>query len=183
MCPLVNILQMSEFKPRHEILKVEPIIAVLVVSNSRFRMFIENGKVEDESGTLAVNLLRERYSKVRGPIYVPNDIEIIRGYVKALPRDFSINTIITIGGTGPSRRDKTIDAVSELGRELPGFGEFFRRLSETRIGPHAILSRAGAYVCENCVVFCLPGSPDAVELAIKELIIPTLEHILSEIFR
>ncbi|NPB00924.1 MAG: molybdenum cofactor biosynthesis protein MoaB [Crenarchaeota archaeon] len=174
---------MVEFKPRHEMLKIEPNIAVLVVSNSRFRMLLENGRVEDESGNLAVRLLKEKYSKVRGPIYVPNDVEIVRGYVKALPRDFSINTILTIGGTGPSRRDKTIDAVSEIGKELPGFGEFFRRLSESRIGPHAILSRAGAYVCENCIVFCLPGSPDAVELAIRELIIPTLGHILSEIFR
>jgi len=174
---------MVDFKPRHEIVSVEPEIAVMVVSNSRFRMLLRDGKVDDESGTLAVKLLRERFERVHGPIYVPNDADIVKAYVRSLSRDFSINTIITIGGTGPSRRDRTVDAVSDIGRELPGFGELFRRLSEARIGVHAMLSRAGAYVCESCVVFCLPGSPDAVELAIRELIIPALGHILSEIFR
>ncbi len=176
-------MQMRDFKPRHELVRVEPNIAIIVVSNSRFRSILETGSTEDESGILALKLLRERYSNVRGPIYVPNDADIVKGYVRALPRIYGVNTIITIGGTGPSKRDRTVDAVAEIGRELPGFGELFRRLSENRIGVHAILSRAGAYICDDCIVFCLPGSPDAVELAIRDIIIPALEHILSEIFR
>jgi len=171
------------FKPRHEIVKVEPRVAILVVSNSRFRMLIESSNIEDESGRKAYEIFKKNNIKVYNPIYIPNDEDIVRAYIKVLSKTFNANIIITIGGTGPSKRDRTVDAVSSICRELPGFGELFRRLSEERIGIHAIMSRAGAYICDECAVFCLPGSPDAVELAIEKIIIPIMEHLLSEIFR
>ncbi len=172
------------FKPRHEIVRVEPCIAILVVSNSRFRMLIETGSVDDESGSIAYALFKDRGFKVYRPIYIPNSEDVVRSYIKYLIDKFNVNVILTIGGTGPSRRDITVDAVSTIcPRELPGFGEYFRRLSEDELGVHAIMSRAGAYICDRCVIFCLPGSPSAVKLAIEKIIVPIMEHLLSELYR
>jgi len=66
-----------------------------------------------------------------------------------------------------------------LQKELPGFGEVFRRISYDIIGSAAILTRAIAGVVNGKAVFCLPGSPQAAELAIENLILPELGHIIK----
>ncbi len=175
---------MSSFKPAHEIVRIQPKVAVVVVSNSRFRMYLERGCVEDESGNLARDLLRKHNMVVLNVVYIPNNEDSVRGIVKSLVEHFGVNVIVMIGGTGPSPRDKTVDAVRSIAdKELPGFGELFRRLSEEELGPHIILTRASAFTYRNSVIFCLPGSPSAVKLAIEKIIVPVLEHVLSEINR
>ena len=66
---------------------------------------------------------------------------------------------------------------------IPGFGELFRMLSYQDIGPAAMLSRATAGLIGNMVVFSLPRSRGAVDLAKKELILPQIGHLVSEIRR
>ncbi len=174
----------TNFKPRHEIVEVEPIVAVLIVSNRCFSAMLRGERVPDESGKLAVDLLRQAHVQCAEPIVIPNDKSIIQGFVRLLHEKFNFNTIITVGGTGPSPRDQTVDALKEIAdKELPGFGELFRRLSEKELGPHIILTRASAFIYKKCVIFCLPGSPSAVELALRDIIIPTLRHVLSELHR
>jgi len=88
--------------------------------------------------------------------------------------------VITNGGTGLAPRDTTFEAVSGLiEREMPGFGEIFRTLSYEQIGAAAMLSRATAGIAGNCVVFCLPGSTKAVDLAMTKLIVPQLRHLVG----
>ena len=85
------------------------------------------------------------------------------------------DAVIVTGGTGIGPRDRTPDAVGALfERGLPGFGELFRMLSFQEIGPAAMLSRADAGVVGRALVFLLPGSPAAVELAVRRLIAPEL---------
>jgi molybdenum cofactor biosynthesis protein B len=92
--------------------------------------------------------------------------------------------IITTGGTGIAKRDTTIDALDPLfERRLPGFGEIFRMLSFAQVGAAAMLSRATAGTIAQTLVFCLPGSPAAVELAMTQLIVPELRHVLWETLR
>lgn len=92
--------------------------------------------------------------------------------------------IITNGGTGIARRDSTFEAIdSLLHKRLPGFGELFRMLSYADIGPGAMLSRATAGVYEQTLIFCLPGSTGAVQLALDKLIIPELAHLVWETVR
>lgn len=92
--------------------------------------------------------------------------------------------IITNGGTGIARRDSTIEAIDDLlEKRLPGFGEIFRMLSYHAIGPAAMLSRATAGVFGGALVFCLPGSTNAVELALERLILPELHHLVWETVR
>ena len=94
------------------------------------------------------------------------------------------DVVIVTGGTGIGPRDRTPDAVGALfDRRLPGFGELFRMLSFQDIGPSAMLSRADAGVVGDALVFLLPGSPAAVELAVRRLIAPELTHAVGQLRR
>ncbi len=92
-----------------------------------------------------------------------------------------IQVIVTTGGTGISSRDTTIEVVAaRLDRVLDGFGELFRMLSWDQVGSAAMLSRAIAGLKGETLIFALPGSPAAVELALDRLILPELPHLLFE---
>ena len=92
--------------------------------------------------------------------------------------------IITTGGTGITKRDSTFEAIDGLlEKRLPGFGEIFRMLSYQAIGPAAMLSRATAGTIGDTMVFCMPGSPHAVQLGMQQLILPELSHLVWEILR
>ena len=92
--------------------------------------------------------------------------------------------VILNGGTGIAKRDSTFEAVDGLlEKRLPGFGELFRMLSYQEIGPAAMLSRATAGTYRNMLIFSLPGSPHAVELALSKLIMPELTHLVWETVR
>ncbi len=92
--------------------------------------------------------------------------------------------IITNGGTGIARRDSTFEAIdSLLEKRLPGFGELFRMLSYQEIGAAAMLSRATAGTFGGALIFCLPGSTNAVRLALEQLIVPQLAHLVWETVR
>ena len=107
--------------------------------------------------------------------------------IAALVRDLAgagCQVILTNGGTGIARRDSTFEAIDALiEKRLPGFGELFRMLSYADIGPAAMLSRATAGTFGGALIFCLPGSTGAVRLALEQLIIPELPHLVWEILR
>jgi molybdopterin adenylyltransferase len=93
-----------------------------------------------------------------------------------------VEIIVTNGGTGLSRRDQTIDVIEKrLDRVIPGFGEIFRMLSYREIGAAAMLSRAVAGVANGKVIFSLPGSTNAVRLAMNDLILPQVRHVAREL--
>ena len=92
--------------------------------------------------------------------------------------------IIFNGGTGISRRDRTYDVISRLlEKTLSGFGELFRMLSYEEIGSAAMMSRATAGVYRDKVVISMPGSPNAVRLAMEKLILPEMQHLAWELTR
>jgi molybdenum cofactor biosynthesis protein B len=104
-------------------------------------------------------------------------IDAVRGRLGGAAR-----AIITTGGTGISNRDSTFEAVSSLlEKRLDGFGELFRGLSYQEIGAAAMLSRACAGTAKGRVIFVLPGSEAAVRLAMEQLILPELGHIVREL--
>lgn len=168
----------------HELIQVNPIIAIFTISDTRFRKLIEGFEIDDKSGNLAFSIFKERNFQVYKPLVIPNDKEIIKSFVKYFVEKLNVNVIITIGGTGISNRDITIEAIKEIAnKEIPGFGELFRKFSEEEIGVHTILSRACAFTYRKCIIFCLPGSENAVKLAIEKIVLPVLHHILSELYR
>ena len=98
-----------------------------------------------------------------------------------LSRD-DVDVILTNGGTGISQRDQTIEVIERaLTQPLPGFGELFRMLSWQEIGSGAMLSRAAGGIANGKVLFAMPGSTAAVELAMTKLILPEMKHLLGEL--
>jgi molybdenum cofactor biosynthesis protein B len=93
-----------------------------------------------------------------------------------------VHVIITTGGTGITSRDSTYEAIDRLlDKRLDGFGELFRMLSFNEIGPAAMMSRATAGVARGKVIAALPGAEDAVRLAMTELLIPELGHLVQQV--
>jgi molybdenum cofactor biosynthesis protein B len=151
-------------------------VAVVTVSDTRT-------EATDESGRLARARLAEAGHRVARSAIVPDEPERIRALLDELTTD-DVEVVLLSGGTGIARRDRTFEAVSGLlERTLPGFGELFRSLSYAEIGPAAMLSRATAGVYRGRLVVSMPGSADAVRLALDRLLIPELNHLVWELVR
>jgi molybdenum cofactor biosynthesis protein B len=54
-------------------------------------------------------------------------------------------------------------------------------LSWEQIGSGAMLSRALGGIAQGKLVFAMPGSTKAIELAMTKLILPELRHLLREL--
>jgi len=115
---------------------------------------------------------------------VPNEIGEIQDALRQLLIANGIDVVLVSGGTGFSPRDVTVEAVRPLlERTVDGFGELFRALSFTEIGAAAMLSRALAGTAHQRAVFVLPGSPQAVALALERLILPEAAHLVAQLRR
>jgi molybdenum cofactor biosynthesis protein B len=149
--------------------------AVITVSDTRT---IET----DKSGQTIQQLLKDRGHKILEYAIVKDEPEQIRGTLNQLDINSKLQAIIINGGTGIAPRDTTFDVISSLlTKTIPGFGEIFRYLSYQEIGSRAIASRAVAGVKNNKLIFSLPGSSNAVKLAMNELILPELNHLVKQI--
>jgi molybdenum cofactor biosynthesis protein B len=149
---------------------------VLTISDTRT---IEN----DSGGRLAQELLLAAHHTINHYAIVKDEPTQVLAHVSDWITA-GCQVIITTGGTGIAKRDTTIDAIEpRLERKLPGFGELFRMLSYEQVGSAAMLSRATAGTWGTSLIFCLPGSPAAVELAMTRLIVPELRHLVWETLR
>jgi molybdenum cofactor biosynthesis protein B len=93
-----------------------------------------------------------------------------------------LDVLIFNGGTGIAPRDVTYEVIANLlEKSLPGFGELFRFLSYQEIGSRAIASRATAGIYRQKLLFSLPGSTNAVKLALEKLILPELSHLIHQL--
>ena len=156
--------------------QVETCFALLVTSDSRT---LET----DETGKLAVELIEAVGHKVTQRDIKPNKPEEIKQWLKtAITGEAPV--IITSGGTGIGSVDVTVDVARGLfDKELPGFGEQFRRLSYDEVGVAGLMSRAAAGVASRKLIFCLPGSRGAMRTALEEIILPGVGHMLWELKR
>jgi molybdenum cofactor biosynthesis protein B len=148
-------------------------VAVVTVTTSR-------DAESDESGAVAREAIEAAGHDVVDSAVVSDDESAIRESVETTEAD----AIVTTGGTGLTPDDVTVDALRAVfDREIPGFGEYVRRLSHEEIGTPAMLSRTTAGVVGGTVVYALPGSPDAVALALEEAVLPELEHTVGLVDR
>lgn len=148
--------------------------AVLIISDSR-------DEKTDESGKIAKELITKAGHDVKSYEIIPNDKAQIRKATEELLKNPELNVIVTSGGTGISKCDITTETVTDLfNKKIEGFGELFRKLSYEEIGEAAMISRATAGATKGKLIFCLPGSKNAVKLALTKLILPGLGHILKE---
>ena len=113
---------------------------------------------------------------------VTDDAQMIGSMVQDVIRNVQPQVILMNGGTGITKTDVTIEAVSPLFcKTLTGFGPLFAKLSFDEIGSAAFLSRATAGVIGETVVFCMPGSLNACKLACRDLIFPELGHVVKHV--
>ena len=149
-------------------------VAIVTLSDTRT-------EATDTSGQAIRQLLTDsghtvlRYDLIRDD---PGPLEALLRELLARPE---LDLILTSGGTGISPRDQTIDVIERLlDKPLPGFGELFRMLSWEQIGSGAMLSRASGGLAAGRLLFAMPGSTKAVELAMSRLILPELAHLVHE---
>ena len=149
--------------------------AVITLSTSRAK---DKDISPDKSGDIIQELLEKQGHAVVERQLLPDDKPRLRAAVRRLAEDENVNVIITTGGTGLSPTDVTIEAVRDLlEKELIGFNALFTQLSYEQVKSAAMLSRAIAGSINGKILFCLPGSPRACELAMESIILPELGHI------
>jgi molybdenum cofactor biosynthesis protein B len=158
--------------------------AVITVSTSRYAKYKDATSpeaCEDESGRIILDLLKKAGHPASYRLLPDDRLALERAIMDALA---DADAAIVCGGTGLTASDVTIEAVTPmLQKTIPGFGELFRIKSYEEIGTPSLLSRAMAGVIEDRAVFCIPGSPNAAKLAVSEIIVPELGHIISHIRR
>jgi molybdopterin adenylyltransferase len=156
------------------------------VSISCFVLTVSDTRTEtnDTGGQAIRQLLESGGHSVTGHAIVRDDPDAVVRTVNGWLEDARTRVIITTGGTGITSRDGTFEAIDGLlEKRLTGFGELFRMLSYDQIGPAAMMSRATAGTVKGKAIFALPGSPDAVTLAMTKLILPELGHVVQQLSR
>jgi molybdenum cofactor biosynthesis protein B len=136
----------------------------------------------DKSGARIKEVLVDQKHAIAAYSVIPDEPARLEELLKRFLAHPDIDVILTNGGTGISKRDQTISVVEKLiTQPLPGFGELFRMLSFEQIGSGAMLSRAIGGIVNGKLIFAMPGSTKAVELAMTKLILPELKHLLMEL--
>lgn len=99
-------------------------------------------------------------------VMVPDEQPAIEEELIRLVDNEGCCLVVTTGGTGPARRDVTVEATAAVCHKMmPGFGELMRKVSLEKV-PTAILSRQEAgirYAAQGgALIVNLPGSPKAI---------------------
>lgn len=149
--------------------------AVITISDTR-------DAASDRGGPLIVETLEAAGQRVTRRAIVKDEAPEIERAVRESVASPEVDVVLTTGGTGLAPRDVTVPTLEGLFEStIPGFGELFRALSFREIGSAAILSRACAGVLSRKPVIALPGSPKALTLALREIILPEAGHLVSQL--
>ena len=167
---------MSESVHKHKESAPETVgVAILTISDTRT-------PETDTGGDIAQELLQGAGQEVVERQIIRDEVSGIRNSLIDLLARSDVDAVITTGGTGISARDTTYEVVERMvEKRLDGFGEIFRMLSYEEIGSAAIMSRALAGSVGSKFVASLPGSRNAVRLAVEKLLVPELSHIVFEL--
>ncbi|MBI1379940.1 MAG: molybdopterin adenylyltransferase [Planctomycetaceae bacterium] len=152
-----------------------PRIGVLTISDRA-----SQGVYEDRSGPAIEAALRD---------YLATEVEYLlrlipdeRPAIEAALRDFAAEgcaLVCTTGGTGPSPRDVTPEALAAVCDKLmPGFGEAMRRASLDAGVPTAILSRQTAGILGSTLIVTLPGKPAAIRVCL-DAVFPAIPYCID----
>ena len=150
-------------------------VGILSVSSTR-------SLANDDSGLWIARQAKKEGHSVCSHEVVTDDIIAIREAALRVIRDHDLQALLITGGTGITPKDVTIEAVKPLfAKEMTAFGAIFAQLRYEEIDAAAVLSRAAAGTIGSTVVFCMPGSKKACQLACKTLIFPELGHVIAHV--
>ena len=145
-------------------------IAVLTISDTR-------ELADDKSGATLAERLQAAGHHLAARAIVTDDVDKIRGQVKAWITDPGVDVVITTGGTGFTGRDVTPEALEPLfEKRMDGFATLFLMISHAKIGTSAIQTRATAGVAGATYIFCVPGSPGACRDAWDGILLHQLDY-------
>ena len=152
-----------------------PKIGILTISDRA-----SSGEYEDLSGPAIEATLREylatecEYLRKVIPDEEPTIVEAIREFAAQ-----GCALICTTGGTGPSPRDVTPEALQKACEKLlPGFGERMRAASLAASVPTAILSRQTAGIADKSLVVTMPGKPGSIRVCL-DAIMPAIPYCID----
>lgn len=144
--------------------------AVLTLSDKASR-----GERVDESGPAAVKILKDYGYDIIETLILPDEQDQIERELIRLSDGRQADLIITTGGTGFAKRDRTPEATLAVAERIaPGIAEAMR-MESMKITGRAMLSRAVSVIRGNTLIVNLPGSVKAVEENLG-FVIPQLEH-------
>ena len=147
--------------------------AVITLSDKGFA-----GERKDESGPAAVQILEEAGYEIIETILLPDEPELLKKELRRLADQRQADLVITSGGTGFSRRDRTPEATLDVAdRTAPGIAEYMRMRS-MEITDRAMLSRGVSVIRKGTLIINLPGSPKAVRESLG-FILDSLGHGLG----
>lgn len=144
-------------------------ILVVTVSTSRTLETDISGR------SLKEKFARHKY-EVSRMICKDDEDEILNSYFSN--KDYDV--YVFVGGTGPGRLDVTTESLKRIAqKEITGFGELFRLKSSDQL---AFISNASLFTRGMKQIYCIPGSPDATELAFS-IISSLMNHLHHELVK
>lgn len=138
------------------------------------------GQYKDEGGPAIQAYLNEILTSqwVAVSRVIPDGLESVSSTLINLADEEGCDLILTTGGTGPSPRDMTPEAVQHvIQRELQGFGELMRRVSLEFV-PTAILSRQLAGTRGKTLIITMPGRPSSIRTCL-DAVFPAVPYCLD----
>lgn len=153
--------------------RTEICIDILVTSDRA-----SQGIYKDESGKAIEAVLNDILAGKWLAQYkiIPDDQVAIEKELKEMADECCL--IFTTGGTGPAKRDVTVEATEKVCQKiLPGFGELMRSVSLKSV-PTAILSRQTAGILNKTLIVNLPGKPAAIKECITA-VFPAIPYYID----
>ena len=150
-------------------------IAIVTISDRASK-----GEYEDKSGPAIAAWLKPVITSPWEPVFrvIPDGMESVRDTLITLCDADKVDLILTTGGTGPSPRDLTPEAMQAvIEKELPGFGELMRRVSLNEV-PTAILSRQTAGTRGMTLMINIPGKPSSIKVCL-DAVFPAVPYCLD----
>ncbi len=145
-------------------------VAVLTVSSSR-------SLDDDSAGDAIAAAFEDGGHDIVTRELVNDEYDTVQSSLSRLTKRDDVDVVVSTGGTGTTPDDVTVEAADRLfSKELPGFGELFRRESYDEVGVMVVATRATAGIIEETPVFCLPGSENAARLG-AEIAVEVAGHL------
>ena len=120
------------------------------------------GEREDRSGEVIKEMVTAKGWQVIDYVILPDEREQLSQKMKTWCDTGHVDLILTTGGTGFTKRDRTPEATLDIiEKQVPGIPEAMRYHS-LQITPRAMLSRSVAGIRQDTLIVNLPGSPKAV---------------------
>lgn len=139
-------------------------VAVLTVSN-------RHNADSDSSGSYLHEALIEVGHQVLDRAIVADNRYRIRAVLSSWIASRDVQVVLINGGTGFNDKNCTPEAIGPLfDREVEGFGELFRMISWEDIATSTLQSRALAGIANGTLIFAVPGSTGACQLAWERII-------------